>query len=390
VKVTVFGFGNQKLYERINVAENYGGEPPFGGAGMALDFARAGHEVVLSDPFLDEQDPEHVSKLEEAGVQLTTDDAEAVQDAEIIILFTPFGKTPEIVHNVAEDIPEGAVICTTCTCNPMAVFLELTDMKIDVPEEVGVTAFHPAGIPGTETQKIYLSTRYTDMGNRIVTDEQFERLVELAESAGKELVELPSAIHVSIVGDVVIVLTRRILAALAEFLETGTWFAPEEMLDVQAQLTLYTLASLVEKLGIRDALRTFDAGAVEVSFENMKPLIREPEGGLDAYCTGDLKEDFVILPSNMTWRVLDKIVGRAKAAVSRKALEEFFLFEGEITPPLIAEEKAEEAAPAEKVTVEEEEETEEEEEGHEEETEEEEEDDLEELLKEIEELLEED
>ncbi|NPB01446.1 MAG: H(2)-dependent methylenetetrahydromethanopterin dehydrogenase-related protein, partial [Methanopyri archaeon] len=54
MKVTVFGFGNQKLYERINVAENYGGEPPFGGAGMALDFARAGHEVVLSDPFLDE------------------------------------------------------------------------------------------------------------------------------------------------------------------------------------------------------------------------------------------------------------------------------------------------------------------------------------------------
>ncbi len=388
MKVAVLGFGNQELYEKIGVEERCGGEPPFGGAGMALDFARAGHEVVISDPFLDEQDPEYVSKLEEAGVQLTTDDTEAVQNADVIILFTPFGKTPEIVHNIAKHIPEGAVVCTTCTCNPMAVFLELTDMKIQVPEEIGVTAFHPAGIPGTETQKIYLSTRYTDMGNRIVTDEQFERLVELAESAGKELVELPSAIHVSIVGDVVIVLTRRILAALAEFLETGTWFAPEEMLDVQAQLTLYTLASLVEKLGIRDALRTFDAGAVEVSFENMKPLIREPEGGLDAYCTGDLKEDFVILPSNMTWRVLDKIVGRAKAAVSRKALEEFFLFEGEITPPIIAEKK-EEAAPAEKVTVKEEEEEEHEEHEEYEETEEEE-DDLEELLKEIEELLEED
>ena len=51
MKVTVYGAGNQKLYiENLKLPEKYGGEAPYGGSRMAVEFAEAGHEVTLAEP----------------------------------------------------------------------------------------------------------------------------------------------------------------------------------------------------------------------------------------------------------------------------------------------------------------------------------------------------
>ena len=49
MKVTVYGAGNQDLYvNQLNLPGAYGGVPPYGGSRMAIEFAEAGHDVILA------------------------------------------------------------------------------------------------------------------------------------------------------------------------------------------------------------------------------------------------------------------------------------------------------------------------------------------------------
>ena len=51
MKVSVYGAGNQNLYiNKLKIPELFGGEPPYGGSRMAMEFAEAGHDVMLSEP----------------------------------------------------------------------------------------------------------------------------------------------------------------------------------------------------------------------------------------------------------------------------------------------------------------------------------------------------
>jgi len=51
MKISIYGAGNQKFYiDDLKLQEKQGGEPPFGGGAMAMEFAQAGHDVVLSEP----------------------------------------------------------------------------------------------------------------------------------------------------------------------------------------------------------------------------------------------------------------------------------------------------------------------------------------------------
>ena len=100
--IVVFGAGNQKLYvDKLNIQEKFGGESPFGGSAMAIEFAKAGHNVILAEPNRDMLSEELWNKVEDAGVKVVSDDIEAAKHAEIAIFFTPFGKkTVEIAKNI--------------------------------------------------------------------------------------------------------------------------------------------------------------------------------------------------------------------------------------------------------------------------------------------------
>ena len=93
MKVSVYGAGNQKLYlEQLKVPEKFGGTPPYGGAGMAIQFAQAGHDVVLAEPNKDVISEDLWKRVEDAGVKVVTDDIEAAKHGEAHILFTPLDR----------------------------------------------------------------------------------------------------------------------------------------------------------------------------------------------------------------------------------------------------------------------------------------------------------
>ncbi|MCE5213710.1 MAG: hypothetical protein LLF83_03195 [Methanobacterium sp.] len=51
MNITVYGAGNQELYvNQLQLPEKYGGKPPYGGSRMAIEYARAGHDVYLAEP----------------------------------------------------------------------------------------------------------------------------------------------------------------------------------------------------------------------------------------------------------------------------------------------------------------------------------------------------
>jgi H2-forming N5,N10-methylenetetrahydromethanopterin dehydrogenase-like enzyme len=51
MKIAVYGAGNQDLYvNQLKLPEKYGGEPPYGGSRMAIEFKEAGHDVYLAEP----------------------------------------------------------------------------------------------------------------------------------------------------------------------------------------------------------------------------------------------------------------------------------------------------------------------------------------------------
>lgn len=113
MKISIYGAGNQRLYlEQLKVPEKFGGEPPYGGAGMAIEFAKAGHDVVLSEPNRDVMSDDLWKKVEDAGVKVVSDDIEAAKHGEIHVLFTPFGRiTLNIANTIIEHVPENAIIC---------------------------------------------------------------------------------------------------------------------------------------------------------------------------------------------------------------------------------------------------------------------------------------
>ncbi len=304
--VAVLGFGNQRLYERIGAAEKLGGEPPFGGAAMAIEFAEAGHDVVLADPNLSEQDPEHVDRVVDAGVELTEDDAQAVEGAEMVVLFTPFGATGGIVREMAPHLEEGAVVCPTCTSSAFEIQESLYEAGMEVPEAVGVTLAHPAGIPGTENHRAYITARGTGNGTVLATEEQAELVKEVLSSTGKEVFELPHVELVSVIGDLSVVLLRRVIEALKEFCAVRELGAPQKMIDRQAMMVLATLAALIEEGGIGGLLKTLDEEAIEVSYSNMEPFldgVEEPE------LEGEPVERFVVLPGEATREAVIELVG---------------------------------------------------------------------------------
>ncbi|WP_457620342.1 H(2)-dependent methylenetetrahydromethanopterin dehydrogenase-related protein [Methanopyrus sp.] len=302
--MAVLGFGNQRLYERIGAAEELGGEPPFGGAAMAIEFAEAGHDVVLSDPNLGEQDPEHVERVADAGVELTEDDAQAVDGADIVVLFTPFGAIGGIVREIAPHLEEGAILCPTCTSSAFEVHETLYEVGLRVPEDVGVMPTHPAGIPGTENHRAYIISRGTGNGTVLATEGQAELVEEVLSSTGKKVFELPCVELVSVVGDLSVVLLKRVIEALKEFCAVKALGAPQEMIDRQAMMTLATLAAIIEAGGIGGLLETIDERAIEASYSNMEPFLdgaEEPEG--------EPVERFVVLPGEATREAVIELVG---------------------------------------------------------------------------------
>ncbi|MEJ8542496.1 H(2)-dependent methylenetetrahydromethanopterin dehydrogenase-related protein [Methanothermobacter wolfeii] len=294
MKVTVYGAGNQKLYiENLNLPEKYGGEAPYGGSRMAIEFAEAGHEVTLAEPAREILDDDHWNLVEEAGVTVSEDDAEAAREAEVAVLFTPFGKkTFEIAKNILPELPENAVIANTCTVSPVVLYYVLEKELRMERRDIGIASMHPAAVPGTPQHEHYVIGGHATSDLDIATDEQIARCVELAESSGKKAYVVPADVS-SAVADMGSLVTAVALSGVLDYYYVGTKIigAPEEMVEKQILMTLQTMASLVETSGVRGMARAMNPELLVKSAKSMHLLEEQEELDAALRKLSDLNED---------------------------------------------------------------------------------------------------
>jgi len=274
MKVAVFGFGSLNYYlNKLKVQERLGGEPPYGGSAMALEFAKAGYDTILADPYLDKVPKEILDKLESAGVKLTNDDIEAAEGRDVAILFTPFraGITFKVAETILPHLRENGVICTTCTMSILVLNSHLQNAVLtEGREDIGFSSMHPAAIPGTPQHKHYLIGTNELLKRPIVKEEQIEKLKKLAQDSGKKAYLLPAEL-VSPVGDMGIVTTAIAFAGALEYYRVArdTLKTKRSMTEFQIVQSLQVIASLVAKYGLGGLIKLLNIDAMKDSLKSM-------------------------------------------------------------------------------------------------------------------------
>lgn len=283
MKISVYGAGNQDLYvNQLQLPDKYGGEPPYGGSRMAIEYAQAGHDVYLAEPNLGMLDDAHWKIVEEAGVKVTSDDAEAAKHAEIAVLFTPFGKkTFEVAKEITKHIPENGIIANTCTVSPIVLYYVLERELRKDRKDIGIASLHPAAVPGTPQHGHYVIGGHSSSDLDIATEEQIQKCVQLAESCGKDAYVVPADVS-SAVADMGSLVTAVTLSGVLDYYYVGTQIikAPEEMVEKQILMTLQTIASLVETSGVNGMLKAMNPELLIKSAKSMH--LSEEQEELDA------------------------------------------------------------------------------------------------------------
>jgi len=258
---------------------------------MAMEFAEAGHDVVLSEPNRNMLTEEMWKKVEEAGVKVTQDDLEAAKHGEVHILFTPYGHTTSIAKNILPHLPKNAVILTTCTVFPILLYKFLrSDLR--KRKDIGISSMHPATVPGTPQHNRYVIGTTSLNGKDYLTEEQLKKCIELAESANKKAYVVPIDI-VPAVSDMGVLVTAVALAGILDYYTVGkeVMKVPEKMIKQQIVISLQTLASIVETSGVDGLLKTIDMELLVNSASSMYLLKeqKELEAALDILSNLDNK-----------------------------------------------------------------------------------------------------
>lgn len=283
MKIAVYGAGNQELYvNQLKLPKKYGGTPPYGGCRMAIEFKKAGHEVYLAEPDRSMLTSDMWKTVEDAGVIVTSDDAEAASNAEIAVLFTPFGKpTFNIAKNIITHLPEGGVIANTCTVSPLVLYYVLEVEIKRKRKDVGICSMHPAAVPGTPQHSHYVIGGHTTNDLDLATGEQIKKCEDLVKSCNKDAYVVPADVS-SAVADMGSLVTAVTLSGVLDYYQVGTKIikAPKEMVEKQILMTLQTMASLVESSGVEGLLKAINPELLVKSASSMHLL--EEQKDLDA------------------------------------------------------------------------------------------------------------
>lgn len=252
---------------------------------MAIEYARAGHEVYLAEPDRSMLSNNHWKIVEDSGAIVTSDDAEAAKNAEIAVLFTSFGKkTFAIAKEITHHLPEDGIIANTCTVSPLVLYYVLEKELRKDRKDIGIASLHPAAVPGTPQHGHYVIGGHSSNDMDIATKEQIQKCVELAQSCGKEAYVVHADVS-SAVADMGSLVTAVTLSGVLDYYKVGTEIikAPKEMVEKQILMTLQTVASLVESSGVDGMLKAINPDLLVKSAKSMHLLEEQEE--LDAALT---------------------------------------------------------------------------------------------------------
>lgn len=201
----------------------------------------------------------HFVHPEDLGMEVTTDDAEAVADADWIMTWLPEGgMQKEIIEKFADNIKDGAIVTHACTI-PTTDFKKIFD---ELGKDVNVSSYHPGAVPEMKGQ-VYIGEGYANA-------ESIDLLQKLGEQARGAAYTLPAEL-LGPVCDMCSALTAITYAGILAYRDTVTQIlgAPAGFAQNMAKESLTQITDLMTNAGIDKMDEELNPGALLGTADSM-------------------------------------------------------------------------------------------------------------------------
>lgn len=196
----------------------------------------------------------HFTHPETLWFEVTTDDREAVRDADWIITWLPKGDMQKgIIEKFAGEIKDGAIITHACTI-PTTKFQQIfEDLNLVGPKNLNISSYHPGAVPEMKGQ-VFISEGYA-------SDDAIGTLLGLGRTARGEAYKLPAEL-LGPVCDMCAALTAVTYAGLLTYRDSvmNVLGAPAGFTQMMATESLEQVTALMKKVGIKNLEEHLDPG----------------------------------------------------------------------------------------------------------------------------------
>lgn len=186
----------------------------------------------------------HFTHPKDLGLKVTSNDREAVRNADLIITWLPKGDMQKgIIEKFAGDIKEGAIITHACTI-PTTKFKKIfDDLNIYDAKRLNVSSYHPGAVPEMKGQ-VFISEGYA-------SPDAIKTLMELGKKSRGEAFTLPAEL-LGPVCDMCAALTAITYAGLLAYRDSvmKVLGAPAGFTQMMARESLEQITALMNKVGI--------------------------------------------------------------------------------------------------------------------------------------------
>jgi 5,10-methenyltetrahydromethanopterin hydrogenase len=201
----------------------------------------------------------HFTHPEDLGMKCTTDDREAVADADWIMTWLPEGgMQPAIIEKFADVIKDGAIVTHACTIPTPS----LNKIFEDLGKNVNVASYHPGAVPEMKGQ-VYIAEGFADAA-------AIETLKDLGTKARGSAFTLPANM-VGPVCDMCSAVTAITYAGLLSYRDTVTQIlgAPAGFAQMMANEALTNVTKLMADEGIDKMDDALNPGALLGTADSM-------------------------------------------------------------------------------------------------------------------------
>lgn len=211
----------------------------------------------------------HFVHPEDLGFEVTTDDVEAVEDADFVMTWLPKGNVQEkIIPKFADSIKDGAIVthaCTIPTTKFYKIFEECCGSDMVTPRKaagLNITSYHPGAVPEMKGQ-VFIAEGYAH-------EEAIKTLYDIAKKARGKAFKLPAEL-LGPVCDMCSALTAITYAGILSYRNSvmNILGAPADFAQMMAKESLEQLTNLMEKVGIDKMEEKLDPKALLGTADSM-------------------------------------------------------------------------------------------------------------------------
>jgi len=196
----------------------------------------------------------HFTHPETLGMKVTTDDHEAVANADWIMTWLPKGDMQKgIIEKFADDIKEDAIITHACTIPTTKFYSIFDELGLVQKKKVNVTSYHPGAVPEMKGQA-FISEGYA-------AEPVIQQLLDFGQKARGTAYKLPAEL-LGPVCDMCAALTAITYTGLLTYRESvmNVLGAPAGFAQMMAVESLEQITALMKKTGIAKMEESLDPG----------------------------------------------------------------------------------------------------------------------------------